>query len=122
MMLQLYVLKRLLVTLGYELSTIKVVMKLHATTTKMSCSILAYLVSAGVKLLDVNATGLLLPWLSFCMRTAPSPTFDASTCSVTGLVMSKYCRQAAWMTAFQFLKVFLMAICPLKKNTSSGVS
>ena len=31
------------------------------TTANISHSILAYLVSAGVRLLDANATGLLLP-------------------------------------------------------------
>ena len=85
------------------------------TTATTSCSILAYLVSTGVKLLDANATGLFLPWLSFCISTALSPTFDASTCSVIGLVVSKFCRQASLLTAFQFLKFFLMDICPLKK-------
>ena len=71
-MLQVCVLKRLVVNLAYELSTIKVVMKPHVakTNANISHSILAYLVSAGVRLLDANATGLLLPWLSFCMRTA----------------------------------------------------
>ena len=48
------------------------------TSVNISCSILAYLVSAEVNLLDVNATDLFLPWLSFCMSTASSPTFDAS--------------------------------------------
>ena len=98
--LQMYVFKRPVVTLVYELSAIKVDMKLlqPKTTANISCSILAYLVSAGVRLLDANATGLLLTWLFFCMSTAPSPTFDAFSCSATGMVVQKYYMQASLLT------------------------
>ena len=54
------------------------------TTTNISRSILAYLISAGTRILDANGTCLLLPWLYFCMSTAPSHAFHASTC-VNGL-------------------------------------
>ena len=71
-----YILKRFMVTLEYECSAIKIVVKLHTTktTANISHSPLVYLVSAGVKLLEASATGLSLPLESFFISSAPNLT------------------------------------------------
>ena len=53
------------------------------TTDKHSRSILAYLVSMSVRVLEANAMGLLS-----CMRAAPNPYSLASVCISIGLVWS----------------------------------
>ena len=50
---------------------------------------LAYLGSMSVRLLLAKAMGWSFP-LCCCMRHAPSPLREASTCTVTGSVLSLY--------------------------------
>ena len=60
----------------------------NTTTDKHSRSILAYLVSTSVRVLEANAMGLLS-----CMRAAPSPYSLASVCISIGFVCShKYAK------------------------------
>ena len=61
-------------------------------------SILAYLISAGVRAFDAYATDL-----PFCNNTAPSPTWEASTCNTTSLVVLKYLRQTSSLIWFLIL-------------------
>ena len=50
------------------------------TTASISLSILAYLISTRIRAFDAYATGL-----PSCNNTAPSPTWEASTCNTTYL-------------------------------------
>ena len=59
-------------------------------TANIYHSILAYLASAGVKLLEAYATDLYLTSESFWMGTGHSLSLDAPTCNITGLEGLKY--------------------------------
>ena len=54
------------------------------TTASISLSMFTYLHSASVSALLAKATGLL-----FCRSAVPRPTWEASTCMVTGSDGSK---------------------------------
>ena len=73
------------------------------TTASISLSMSAYLHSASVSALLVKATGLL-----FCRSAVPRPTWEASTCMVTGSDGSKYLRVVSLtMTCLTCSKVAL---------------
>ena len=63
----------------------------------------AYRVSASVRVLDANATGL-----SFCRRVTPSPLMLASVSSVGFMLVSKKTRVASSKTtSFRFVVILI---------------
>ena len=72
--------------------------------------ILVYLILDEVRACDAYATGLLS-----CHNTAPRPTWKASICNTTSLVVSKYQRDILTDLNFNLLECYIMCLRSLKQ-------